>query len=65
MANQYSEHLYTKTHLQECSLQYNSIVELLVILENFKHEIPIYFSWEHMYTCGGFILIFGKTNTIM
>ena len=20
---------------------------------------------EHMYTCGGFILIFGKTNTIM
>ena len=22
-------------------------------------------SWEHMYTCGGFILIFGKTNTIM
>ena len=21
--------------------------------------------WEHMYTCDGFILIFGKTNTIM
>ena len=21
--------------------------------------------WEHRYTCGGFILIFGKTNTIM
>ena len=20
---------------------------------------------KHMYTCGGFILIFGKTNTIM
>ena len=20
---------------------------------------------EHMYTCGGFILMFGKTNTIM
>jgi len=20
---------------------------------------------EHMYSCGGFILIFGKTNTIM
>jgi len=20
---------------------------------------------EHMYTCGGFIFIFGKTNTIM
>ena len=20
---------------------------------------------EHMYTCGGFIMIFGKTNTIM
>ena len=22
-------------------------------------------NWEHMYTCGGFILIFGKTNTIL
>ena len=21
--------------------------------------------WEHMYTCGGFILMFGKTNTVM
>ena len=21
--------------------------------------------WGNMYTCGGFILIFGKTNTIM
>ena len=21
--------------------------------------------WEHMYTCGRFILIFGKTNTVM
>ena len=21
--------------------------------------------WEHMYTCDGFILMFGKTNTIM
>ena len=21
--------------------------------------------WEHMYTCGGFILIYGKTNTIL
>ena len=20
---------------------------------------------EHMYTCGGFILIFGKTNTVL
>ena len=20
---------------------------------------------EHMYTCGGFILVFGKTNTVM
>ena len=23
------------------------------------------FDGEHMYTCGGFIFIFGKTNTIM
>ena len=21
--------------------------------------------WDHMYTCGGFILIYGKTNTIL
>ena len=32
-----------------------------------KYRLKI--SWvrdgEHMYTCGGFILIFGKTNTIM
>ena len=21
--------------------------------------------WEHMYTCGGFILIYGKTNTLL
>ena len=21
--------------------------------------------WEHGYTCGGFILMFGKTNTIL
>ena len=21
--------------------------------------------WEHMYTCGGFMLMYGKTNTII
>ena len=21
--------------------------------------------WEHMYTCGGFILTYGKTNTLL
>ena len=21
--------------------------------------------WEHMYTCGGFMLMYGKTNTIL
>ena len=21
--------------------------------------------WEHVYTCGGFMLIYGKTNTIL
>ena len=37
------------------------------------HNILIFFKFsrllvqdgEHMYTCGGFILIFGKTNTVM
>ena len=40
---------------------------------NTKHEDSIKkqlylkqtMGWEHMYTCGGLILIFGKTNTIM
>ena len=31
-----------------------------------KHSFNKYFQdGEHMYTCGGFILIYGKTNTIM
>ena len=21
--------------------------------------------WEHMYTCGGFMLMYGKTNTVL
>ena len=29
---------------------------------DFKNRVQ---DGEHMYTCGGFILIFGKTNTIM
>ena len=29
------------------------------------HQLWISDQGEHMYTCGGFILIFGKTNTIM
>ena len=34
--------------------------ELMPILLKLFQKIA-----EHMYTCGGFILIFGKTNTIM
>ena len=30
-----------------------------------NEKINKYQDGEHMYTCGGFILIFGKTNTIM
>ena len=30
-----------------------------------KNVYPRVQGWEHMYTCDGFILIFGKTNTIM
>ena len=29
------------------------------------HPVIFFLEGEHMYTCGGFILIFGKTNTIM
>ena len=36
--------------------------------KGFLYRIPfkcVLQDGEHMYTCGGFILIFGKTNTIM
>ena len=33
-----------------------------VILKTKKRRVQ---DGEHMYTCGGFILIFGKTNTVM
>ena len=33
--------------------------------ENERTLVPGMIGGEHMYTCGGFILIFGKTNTIM
>ena len=36
-----------------------------VIPETFIFFKKDTFQMEHMYTCGGFILIFGKTNTIM
>ena len=32
---------------------------------SFKAAHCFHLYGEHMYTCGGFILIFGKTNTIM
>ena len=40
------------------------------VYENIVCVFVRYYKWrvqdgEHMYTCGGFILIFGKTNTIM
>ena len=32
----------------------------------FSHQsLIVTFKTKYMYTCGGFILIFGKTNTIM
>jgi len=34
-------------------------------LKNIRKNTSEIQDGEHMYTCGGFILIFGKTNTIM
>ena len=38
----------------------NTLLNNCLVKEEIKAD-----TGEHMYTCGGFILIFGKTNTIM
>ena len=40
----------------------SKVYKQLLQLNSSKINDPIK---EHVYTCGGFILIFGKTNTIM
>ena len=47
--------------MQMTLLLWQKIEELKSHLMKVKEEIER----EHMYTCGRFILIFGKTNTIM
>ena len=47
-------------------LKSSQLITLQWSLNVLKEESYIsHFDGEHMYTCGGFILIFGKTNTIM
>ena len=38
------------------------VLPLLFYLKKYLGRVQ---DGEHMYACGGFILIFGKTNTIM
>ena len=40
-------------------------MQLRSILLGIRKKLRRVQDGEHMYTCGGFILIFGKTNTIM
>ena len=50
---------------------FNVITRLVYLRHKKKDKIieyKVFYScmvFKHMYTCGGFILIFGKTNTIM
>ena len=49
-------------------LKSNSGINITVSLKNIKiihAKEQLDGDGEHMYTCGGFILIFGKTNTII
>ena len=48
------------------------IIELGILRKNWREGVvmkntegKLVQDGEHMYTCGGFILMFGKTNTIM
>ena len=43
-------------------IQWDELWKVLGILK--VHKSYHYYG-EHMYTCGRFILIFGKTNTVM
>ena len=43
----------------------DQIANIHWIIKKSRELQKIYQDGEHMYTCGGFILIFGKTNTIM
>ena len=54
-----------ETKLQKWSLIPNFLDYYLEWLLTLMPSTPLCFLKEHMYTCGGFILIFGKTNTIM
>ena len=59
-------HTHTHTHT-------HTFCNMNVKFSDILYESPFYFIYcrrssaagEHMYTCRGFILIFGKTNTIM
>ena len=61
------------TQLLKMELSYDTTIPLLGIYSK-KYDPEGWYGegggrrvqdGEHMYTCGGFILIFGKTNTIM
>ena len=66
----HTPHTYTQTQTEscptlcnpmDCSLQGSSIQGKMGML----NSLTIEKDGEHMYTCGGFISIFGKANTIL
>ena len=43
-------------------VKFNNKVEILLLERKKGRRVQ---DGEHMYTCGGFMLIYGKTNTIL
>ena len=60
--NSYDHYIY---YCGQESLRRNG--EPIIANKRFRNTVldAISKTTEHMYTCGGFILIFGKTNTVM
>ena len=52
-------------YADDTTLVAESEEEMRSLLMKVKEESENVQDGEHLYTCGGFILIFGKTNTIM
>ena len=41
------------------------LLEIFLSASNINNKLILIQDGEHMYTCSGFISIFGKTNTIL
>ena len=51
--------------LSDIEIAQKNVMEPISKIADKVGILPEELDGEHMYTCGGFILTFGKTNTIM